>query len=240
MFDRADIFAVYSGETFERPGRGILAAVARGVGVGSQAQQAAHEAAHVAIHLLVEGYFGAAATLSVSRAAALALTGANTWMFSQSRTNPEHAMRASLAALIFAGRRVGIVNVGDCRVYRVRHGQLTPLTDDHTQPLADGTTVLTRSVGGDAELHVEYGEDEPQVSDRYIVVSKGAYSGVAQLTERLVAPASPDEAAESLAPAQPTNDSGRDATSVVIDVIRLPESNFDELSAAFQNRPLRG
>ena len=187
-----------------------MAAVARGVGAGPRAQQAAHEAAHVAIHLLVEGYFGAAATLSVGRAAALALTGANTWMFSQSRMDREHTMRASLAALIFAGRRVGIVNVGDCRVYRLRQGQLTPLTADHTRPLADGMTVLTRSVGGDAELHIDYSEDEPQVSDRYIVLSKGAYSGIVQLTERLVASASPDEVAESLAPAQSINDGGRD------------------------------
>src|ERR1700749_2624561 len=62
--ERADIFAVYSGDEFERPARGILAAVARGVGAGPRPTQAAHEAAHVAIHLLVEGYFGAAATLS--------------------------------------------------------------------------------------------------------------------------------------------------------------------------------
>jgi serine/threonine protein phosphatase PrpC len=238
--ERADIFAVYNGEKLERPARGILAAVARGVGAGPRARQAAHEAAHVALHLLAEGYFGSAATLSVRRAAALALTGANAWMFSQSRMDREHAMRASLSALIFAGRRVGIVNVGDCRVYRVRQGQLTPLTEDHTRPLADGMAVLTRSVGGDAELHIDYSEDEPQVSDRYIVLSKGVYGGATQLAERLVAPVSPDDVAKSLAPAHQTDDSDQDATAVVIDVEQIPESNFDELSAAFQNLPLRG
>jgi serine/threonine protein phosphatase PrpC len=238
--ERADIFAVYNGEKLERPARGILAAVARGVGAGPPARQAAHEAAHVALHLLAEGYFGSAATLSVRRAAALALTGANAWMFSQSRMDREHAMRASLSALIFAGRRVGIVNVGDCRVYRVRQGQLTPLTEDHTRPLADGMAVLTRSVGGDAELHIDYSEDEPQVSDRYIVLSKGVYGGATQLAERLVAPVSPDDVAKSLAPAHQTDDSDQDATAVVIDVEQIPESNFDELSAAFQNLPLRG
>ncbi len=238
--ERADIFAVYSGEKFERPARGILAAVVRGVGAGPRAQHAAHEAAHVAIHLLMEGYFGAAATLSVRRAAALALTGANAWMFGQSRMDRDHAMQASLAALIFAGRRVGVVNVGDCRVYRVRQGQITPLTDDHTRPLADGMTVLTRSVGSDAELHIDYSEDEPQVSDRYIALSKGAYAGAAQLTERLVARASADEVAKSLAPVHKPGDSGQEATAVVIDVAQLPETSFDELSAAFQNLSLRG
>ena len=52
-----------------RPGRGIIAAVARGIGAGPRAR----EAAHIALHGLLEGYFGAAATLGPGRAAALAL-----------------------------------------------------------------------------------------------------------------------------------------------------------------------
>ena len=78
--DRADIYAIYNGETFGRPARGILAAVARGV---SANPAAAREAAHVALHMLAEGYFGAAPTLSAARAAAFAVTTANAWMFAQ-------------------------------------------------------------------------------------------------------------------------------------------------------------
>ena len=246
---RADIFAVYGGEKFGRPARGILAAVARGIGIESDAppagdrapnETAPNQAAHVAIHLLVEGYFGAAATLSAGRAVALALTGANSWMFSQSRVDGAHDMRAALAALIFAGRRVGIVNVGDCRVYRARDGQLTPMTSDHTRPLADGITTLTRSLGGDAELHIDYSEDEPQRSDRYIILSKGAYTGVGQFAKKLVVSASPQAVAESLAAVQNANDGGREATCLVIEIAQIPEANFDELSATFEKLPLRG
>jgi hypothetical protein len=239
-----DIFAVYSGEKFDRPARGILAAVARGVAFKADAAQssrrAANEPARVAIHLLVEGYFGAAATLSASRAAALALTGANSWMFSQSRVDRGHNMRAALAALIFAGRRVGIVNVGDCRVYRVRDGQLTPMTSDHTRPAADGTATLTRSVGGDAELHIDYSEDEPQRTDRYVILSKRAYSGISQLAEKLLAPVPPGAVAQSLAPAGRPGDGGHEATCLVVEITEIPETNFDALSAAFEKLPLRG
>jgi hypothetical protein len=240
--DHADIFAITSGEKFDRPARGILAAVARGVEPSAPegAHRAANEAAHIALHLLMEGYFGAAATLSTSRAAALALTGANSWMFSQSRIDREHNMQAALAALLFTGRHVGILNVGDCRVYRVRGGQVTPLTDDHTRPSADGATTLTRSVGGDAELHIDYGEDIPEASDRYVILSRGAYAGAGQFAETLLAPASPEAAAAALAPARHSGDAGAEAACLVIDVVRIPEANFDELSAAFQKLPLRG
>ena len=245
---RTDIFTVCSGAKCNRPARGILAVVAHAVDIEPSALQAGHlspneaapnEAAHVAIHLLVEGYFGAAATLSTSRAAALALTGANSWMFSQSRIDRGHNMRAALAALIFAGRRVGIVNVGDCRVYRIRDGQLTPMTSDHTRPSADGTAILTRSVGGDAELHIDYSEDEPQRLDRYIILSKGAYAGTSQLAEKLVASASPETVAASLTPAQHASDRAQEGTSLVIEIVQIPEANFDELSATFEKLPLR-
>jgi hypothetical protein len=142
--------------------------------------------------------------------------------------------------MIFAGRHVGILNVGDCRVYRVRDGQLTPLTEGHTRPSADGTATLTRSVGGDAELHIDYSEDVPQVSDRYIILSRGASAGAGELNEALVAAASPEAVASGLAPAKPAGDAGREATCLVIDVIQIPKANFDELSAAFQKLPLRG
>jgi len=59
-----DVYVIYKGQAFDRkafdrPGRGIIAAVARGIGAGPRAR----EAAHIALHGLLEGYFGAAATL---------------------------------------------------------------------------------------------------------------------------------------------------------------------------------
>jgi len=233
---QGDIFAVYRGDKFERSARGILAVVARGIGAEPQGAQ---EAAQIAIQLLAEGYFGGAATLSTRRAVALALTAANSWMFSQSRVDRAHSMQASLAALIFAGRHVGVINIGDCRVYRIRDGQLTPLTEDHIRPVAGGAPVLRRAIGGDAELHIEYGEDAPQRSDRYVVLSRGAYAGTTQFTERLLAPAAPQALAESLAPARRMRDGAAEATCVVLDVVGIPETSFDELSAALQNLPLR-
>jgi hypothetical protein len=181
------------------------------------------------LHLLAEGYFGAAATLGTSRSAALALTGANSWMFSQSRADPERGMRAALAALIFVGRHASIIHVGDCRVYRIRGGQITPLTEDHARANSDGTSVPTRVVGGDAELAIDFIEDDPQPADRYVVLSKSG-SAEAVLSEASALDA--EHLAVSLG--------GNDAACIVLDIVQQPETSFDELSAALQNLPLRG
>jgi Protein kinase domain/Protein phosphatase 2C len=232
--ERADVHVIYRGEAFDRPGRGIIAAVARGIGAGPRAR----EAAHVALHGLVEGYFGAAATLGPGRAASLALGSANAWMFSQSHAGPGHAMAAALTALIFVGRSVRIIHVGDCRVYRKRGQQLAPLTSDHVLPGSDGSSALTRSVGGDAELQMDYVEDACEPADRYFIVSRGGFAAMpsAQLADMLTAAGPPDDIAARLVAA------GADKTgaAIVIDVVKAPDSSFDEMAAQFQRLPLRG
>ncbi|MGA7804394.1 bifunctional protein-serine/threonine kinase/phosphatase [Bradyrhizobium sp.] len=224
---------VYKGDAFDRPGRGVIAAVARGIGSGPRAR----EAAHIALHSLVEGYFGAAGTLGPARAASLALASANAWMFSQSHADPTHGMAAAVTALIFVGRRVRIVHVGDCRVYRKRGAELAPLTSDHVLPAADGSGSLTRSVGGDAELQIDYVEDAPEPADRYVILSQGgvAAAGSAQLAGMLMASGSPGDVACAITEAIPGG-----VTAIVVDVLRAPDSSFGEMAAAFQRLPLRG
>jgi serine/threonine protein phosphatase PrpC len=235
----ADSHAIYSGEDFNRNGRGIVAAVARGIGAGRRGL----EAAQIAIHGLVEGYFGAAVTLGAGRAASLALASANAWMFSQSRADPARSMTASLTALIFVGRNVRIAHIGDCRVYRNRGGQLVPLTSEHVRPLPDGTDSLSRSVGGDAELHIDYVEDDPEPLDRYIVLSKGSYAAISsvRLADILTAADRADEVASSVTEVARADGSPcGDATALVIDVIELPDASLDEMAAVFAKLPIRG
>jgi hypothetical protein len=241
--ESAEVYVIHKGEASDRkaldgPGRGIIAAVARGIGAGPRAR----EAAHIALHGLLEGYFGAAATLGPGRAAGLALGSANAWMFGQSRADPGHPLAASLTALIFVGRRVRIVHVGDCRVYRRRGSQLTPLTSDHVHPTADGTGLLTRSVGGDSELQMDYLEDACEPADRYFILSKGGFAATpsARLADVLTATRTADDAAGLIVASISDKTGASVATAIVIDVLKAPDSSFDEMAAAFLRLPIRG
>jgi serine/threonine protein phosphatase PrpC len=235
--ESADVYVIYKGEAFDRPARGIIAGVARGIGIGTRAR----EAAHIALHGLLEGYFGAAATLGPGRAAGLALGSANAWMFSQSRADPKYSMAASLTALIFVGRRVRIIHVGDCRVYRKRGSQLAPLTSEHVLPTADGTSSLIRSVGGDAELQMDYIEDACEPADRYFILSRGGYAATpsARLSDMLIATRPADEVADLVVTAISDKSGADAATAIVIDVLKAPDSSFDEMTAAFLRLPIR-
>jgi hypothetical protein len=236
--ESSDVYVIYKGEAFDRARRGIIAALARGIGTGPRAR----EAAHIALHGLLEGYFGAAATLGPGRAAGLALGSANAWMFSQSRADPEHSLAASLTALIFVGRRARIIHVGDCRVYRKRGSQLTPLTSDHVLPAADGTNSLVRSVGGDAELQMDYVEDTCEPADRYFILSRGGFAATpsARLADMLMATRPADEVADLVVASIPDEAGVDTATAIVIDVLKAPDSSFDEMATAFLRLPIRG
>ena len=69
--ESSEFHAVYRGESFGAPRRGLLAAVSSGVGAG----RAAMEAAQIAVQSFSEGYFGAPPTLGARHAAGRAADG---------------------------------------------------------------------------------------------------------------------------------------------------------------------
>jgi hypothetical protein len=232
-----DFHAVYRGETFGNPGRGIVAALARGNRPGTIAA----DVAQLAVHGFAEGYFGAVATLGSGRAAGIALSSMNSWLFGQSRSDPNWAgMATSVSAVVFTGRRIGIVHVGDCRIYRRRKGQVMPLTADHVTIPPDGQPVLNRAVGGDSAVHIDYSEDAAEVDDRYIIVSQGVTAAMPGpvLTDSLADNLPPEAVAANIAE-KIDGEASDGATILVIDVLGMPETSLNDVATALAGLPLR-
>lgn len=108
-----------------------LYAVADGMG--------GHEGGEVASRLVIDSllhFLERAAKLALSPSdAATELSGAVRWATDRVSTNAVGAleeMGSTLAALWVRDSRAVIAHVGDSRVYRLRHGQLTQLTRDHS------------------------------------------------------------------------------------------------------------
>ncbi|THA25443.1 serine/threonine-protein phosphatase [Streptomyces sp. RKND-216] len=101
-------------------------------------------------------------------------------------------MGTTLTALLWTGRRLGLVHVGDSRAYLLRDGRLTQITADHTwvQKLVDegritdeeATThpqrsLLMRALGSGDHVEPDLSIREVRAGDRYLVCSDGL-SGV--------------------------------------------------------------
>jgi type VI secretion system protein ImpM len=86
--------------------------------------------------------------------------------------------------LLVRGDQCAMLWVGDSRVYRLRNGQLTQLTVDHSwsaeagadatpEDLLSDSNVITRAVGGDETLALDIRMDHIRAGDRYLLCSDG-------------------------------------------------------------------
>jgi len=125
-----------------------------------------------------------------------ALQEANQAILEKASEEPElNGMGTTFVALGFTRTKLFIVNVGDSRAYRIRAGQISQLTEDHTlvnELVKSGSItsdqaqshpvshMLTRSLGPAAELEVDCLEspDGPANGDIYILCSDGLYNSI--------------------------------------------------------------
>ncbi len=170
-----------------------------------------------------------------------AVRSANQAVFDKAGADPElKGMGTTLTALADVatpdGHRLGIVNVGDSRLYRLRHDRIEQLTEDHslvaslvrqgriTAEEAENhpqRNILTRALGIDEAVAVDSWEVEPVAGDRFLICSDGLFNEVDE--NRIVATLrrfeDPGDAARELV--RLANDGGgRDnITAVVVDVV---------------------
>ena len=132
--------------------------------------------------------------------------------------------------------RVGVVNVGDSRVYLQRFGELVQLTEDHSLVetlVRDGRltstearvhprrNVLTRVVGVDPTIEVDGWEVVVEHGDRFMLCSDGLtteveHDAIEDTLGRLV---DPQEAADELVRLALENGGRDNVTVIVVDVI---------------------
>ncbi|MDD2877503.1 MAG: protein kinase [Acidiphilium sp.] len=239
-----NFYAVYAGDAFGHPERGVIAIMARAHAESPEQATGARYAAQIVVHSLAEGYFGARRTLSTRRAASLSLTAVNRWLFDQVRTDAAgHLTPVSLTAVLFHNDRIGLVQIGTCQGYRCRNGILSPLMREHTHVKPEGRKAPTRAIGLDLDLAIDFIEETAEPADRYILVSgmesQNPDSLCTGLTEPLsTAPSDPTAFAQALLVAL-NNAPGDDKAIMVLDIIAVPPGRAATPAADLADLPLR-
>jgi serine/threonine protein phosphatase PrpC len=226
-----DYAAFYVGDHDEQARLGAVAVVADGVG----GAQGGRVAAELAVRSFVDGHLGQNATLGIQRNSARAIEAFNSWAHAVGSRDPSLAgMATTLTALVLRGRRVHVIHVGDTRAYRCRDGALDRMTTDHAMAGAGLRHILTRAVGADESIRIDYASDTVRLFDRYLLCSDGIHGGVSDDTLRgiLAQRNAPDETARELVAAGLAARTGDNATALVIDVIGLPPADPADLAFA--------
>lgn len=177
-----------------------------------------HEAGEVASSMVVEALDQNVFEIELGpalRQAEDALQQANAQMLEMMQGDRLRKMGSTVVGLIIAddGRHVCFW-VGDSRAYRVRAGEITQLTRDHSlvQKLIDNNllspeeaekhpdaNVITRAVGADNVLEIDHVVDLAQPADIFILASDGLTRCVdADEICRVVSTANPRQACHEL------------------------------------------
>lgn len=205
--------------------KGMIAAVADGIG----GHKGGREASEYTVRGLLADYFATPDTWGVPRSIETVLNALNRWVIAEGSRNAElSGMATTLSALVLRGKRFYTAHIGDSRIYRFRQGVLQQLTTDHIWEHPELNNVLSRAIGLDPRVLVDFSDGETELGDRFLLVSDGVW-GV--LPDRLIAEVLLDHTEPQAAAAALTTlalaHSGHDnSTAVVVDVMALPEGSL--------------
>jgi serine/threonine protein phosphatase PrpC len=206
--------------------RAPLFVVADGMG-GAQAGEVA---SRIAVESFEGGLHGAA---QPELALAELARDANARIHELSHSNAEQAgMGTTLTAVYVGEREVSIAHVGDSRAYRLRGGELTRLTEDHSlvdELLRQGRltpeealehpqrSVITRALGPEGYVEVDTRSYTAHDGDVYLLCSDGLTTMLPEprLAELLLAHESLRDAGEALIAAA-NEAGGRDNITVLL------------------------
>ncbi|ESQ85888.1 hypothetical protein AEAC466_01535 [Asticcacaulis sp. AC466] len=216
---------------------GAVAAMADGVG----GRKGGRVAAELSVRTFIDDYLGQSELLSPRKTAARALESINYWLFREGQKNEAlKGMCAAFTGIVIKGRRLHSFHVGDTRLYRLREGQLELLTQDHKPEGAEGSNFISRAVGAEEAIRIDYGAHDILPHDRLMLCSDGVHGFVsqAQIQTLLDGRASPDETAQRLVSTAIAHGGDDNATAMVIDIIDLPPATIEDLNLAIAKLPM--
>ena len=232
-----DFLGMIVPEEEELANKGVLAAVADGV----SGHGGGREAAEYAVRGLLADYYATPDTWETPLAIDRVANAINRWVISQARSHQAWSgMATTLTALVLRGQRYCLAHVGDSRCYLARVGKLSQLTTDHVWDRADMRHVLTRGIGLDDKLHLDFSEGELQQGDMFILLTDGAWEPLREtgLADMLRVHQHPQALAQALAEAALARGSQDNASTLVLCVDDLPPVGAHDLSAASRALPV--
>ncbi|HXY98570.1 MAG TPA: protein kinase [Stellaceae bacterium] len=233
-----DFVAAVFGAELPAPRREVVAAIADGIG----GAKGGRVAAEIAVRGFLDGFWDLPETLEVRRAAARIADSLNGWIHSLSRQDPELAgMGCTFTALVLRGRVAHLLHVGDTRAYRLRGDRLARLTGDHLREEGDGRRhILSRALGIEEELRLDYAAQPVALHDRFLLCSDGLHGFLTDdsIADVLRERSAPGDAARALVAAALQAGGSDNCTALVLDVVGLPAADSADIGSAIAHLPL--
>ena len=214
--------------------KGVSIAIADGISSSSVSQ----EASEAAVKGFLADYACTPEMWSVKTAATRVLVAINSWLYTQtyqnqvSRYDKDKGYVCTFSALIFKSTTAHILHVGDTRIYRVHKNALEQLTKDHRVWLSEDKSYLSRGLGIDEYVEIDYQAVNLTRGDIFLLATDGIYEYASErfITDTIQANQNNLQYATQLILDQALiNGSTDNLTIQLARVNDLPEQNVEEL-----------
>ncbi|MEZ8142307.1 protein kinase [Enterovibrio sp. FF113] len=227
-----DAFAVsIPNKLSELKHKGVVAAIADGVSCSDISQKASE----MSVTEFIDDYLGTPVTWTAKASASKVLKSLNHWLYhhAQQAGTSSSAMVAAFCGVVVKSNTAHVFHVGDCRAYLFRHHSLTPLTQDHRHYTGKTQHHLTRALGIDSHLNVDYRSVAVERGDIVMMSSDGLHDVLSdkQIADRLEGIEEDSDlqlVAENLVSDALAAGSDDNVTCLVLTIDALPSATFDE------------
>ena len=209
--------------------KGIAAVIADGMS-GSDAGKLASNAC---VQGFLSDYFSTPESWTTKTSGQKILSALNHWLYGngQREYGSHKGMVTTVSALVIKSTTAYLFHVGDTRIYRLRDGELEQLTKDHRIDMGEDKTYLSRAMGIDVHLDIDYRAIPVETGDIFLLLTDGVHEF---LTDTRIArtvlahTGDPDAAARELVQQAEANHSNDNLTAMVVRIDRLPKGNEEE------------
>ena len=220
--------------------KGVAIAIADGI----SSSQVSQEASKVSVVSFLEDYFSTSDSWTVKKSAQTVLTATNSWLYSQNRQDRYHldlnkGYVCTFSALVIKSATAHIFHMGDARIYRIRNENIEVLTTDHRVWISKEKSYLSRAMGMDTNLNLDYETTDVEVSDIFLLMTDGIYEFVSnELLIKTVNENIEDLslAAKMISDLAYENQSDDNLTIQILKVDNLALKNVDEIQKQLHER----
>jgi serine/threonine protein phosphatase PrpC len=203
--------------------KGVAIAIADGISSSEHSK----EASAACVTGFLADYFSTPDTWSVKKSVQQVLTALNSWLYNQGKSerNRHRGHVTTLSALILKSITCHVIHVGDSRIYQLREGYLKQLTVDHKTWVSKEKNYLSRAMGADTHLEIDYSKHTIEKGDFYILTTDGTHDYVSEKELLGIIQENKDnldKAAEIVVRQAQTNDSPDNVTCQLLMVDELP------------------
>jgi serine/threonine protein phosphatase PrpC len=159
--------------------KGVAIALADGI----SSSNVSHVASESAVKSFLTDYYCTSETWSVKTSAQRVLAATNSWLHSQTRRSQypydkDKGYVCTLSAIVIKSTTAYIFHVGDSRIYRMVGNTLEQLTDDHRVVISSEQSYLSRALGINPQIEIDYQALQVEQGDVFVLATDGVYDHV--------------------------------------------------------------